>query len=300
LNGSMIFQRIMQKIKYTSEGKKVVVVGKLNKSQSIVSEVLVTEDGTELTSEENFAVDNLSLHDSPVKTWQQLECEKYAANLQNWKEKYDKELDKLRENVAKQREELNDLYSHLRGKTQYLRRVAPTIIKPELKRIIKDIDAFLCGKPMWAVYGDYGSYHIVPFNSQEIDDFFVSHRGDFPEEYRHVKILELFGTVNGSLLWRIKGSGSGSVIVRFFDSKESAVKYIEDEIARPDYKIWSNTLKLHDEHGVKIPIEKIRAYYAWQIRDVQQHLDDSNGYIEKDKAKIEALKSELAKFEIEQ
>jgi len=49
-----------QNIKFTSDGKKVAVVGKLNAQETIVQEIFVS-NGNEIPSGENFVVK--SLHD---------------------------------------------------------------------------------------------------------------------------------------------------------------------------------------------------------------------------------------------
>ncbi|VGD33408.1 Uncharacterised protein [Klebsiella pneumoniae] len=54
-------------IKYLSDGRKVVVVGQLNQTETIVQEVFVTEAGDELPGGERFVTK--SLHDVPVESW---------------------------------------------------------------------------------------------------------------------------------------------------------------------------------------------------------------------------------------
>lgn len=54
-------------IKYTKEGKKVAIVGKINNTQWIVQEIFVSGDN-EFPSGENFVV--TSLLDVPAETYQ--------------------------------------------------------------------------------------------------------------------------------------------------------------------------------------------------------------------------------------
>lgn len=56
----------MSDYKYTDDGKKVAVIGKLNAEQTIVQEVFVSQ-GQEFPSGENFVVK--SLHDKPAESW---------------------------------------------------------------------------------------------------------------------------------------------------------------------------------------------------------------------------------------
>jgi hypothetical protein len=53
--------------KYTSDGRKVLVVGKLNATEHIVQEIFVAANGQEIASGENFVVKGL--HDAPVESW---------------------------------------------------------------------------------------------------------------------------------------------------------------------------------------------------------------------------------------
>ena len=57
--------------KYLTDGRKVIVVGKLNNQDTIVQEIFVTKDGSEIPSGENFVVK--SLHDEPVESWKKKE-----------------------------------------------------------------------------------------------------------------------------------------------------------------------------------------------------------------------------------
>jgi hypothetical protein len=83
----------MSAYKYTTDGKKVLVVGKLNAQQSIVQEVFISA-GQEIPSGENFVVG--SLHDAPVESWKE-------KNLRETEENYDrrkKQLEKEYESVS--------------------------------------------------------------------------------------------------------------------------------------------------------------------------------------------------------
>ena len=54
--------------KYTTDGKKVIVVGQINNNETIVQEIFVTESGDEVPSGERFVTK--SLHDAPVVSYQ--------------------------------------------------------------------------------------------------------------------------------------------------------------------------------------------------------------------------------------
>jgi len=80
-----------QNIKYTSDGKKVLVVGKLNAQETIVQEIFISNDN-EIPSGENFVVK--SLHDAPAVSWKE-------KNLKDFEDRYEKEKKHYEESLEK-------------------------------------------------------------------------------------------------------------------------------------------------------------------------------------------------------
>lgn len=70
----------MSELKYLSDGRKVSVIGKINKTEYIVQEVFITKNGDEIPSGENFTAK--SLHDAPVLSWKEKEVEKVEARYE--------------------------------------------------------------------------------------------------------------------------------------------------------------------------------------------------------------------------
>ncbi|MGP4957903.1 hypothetical protein [Pseudomonas helleri] len=87
----------MSDIKYTSDGKKVLVVGKLNAEQTIVQEIFVSA-GQEIPSGENFVVK--SLHDVPAESWKE-------KNLRELEARYEKQKKELEQKIGQQYTRLN-------------------------------------------------------------------------------------------------------------------------------------------------------------------------------------------------
>lgn len=73
--------------KFTPDGKKVVVCGKINSTEYIVQEVYVTESGDEIPSGENFTAKTLL--DEPAMTYKQKEEIKTHNNLERLKKEWD-------------------------------------------------------------------------------------------------------------------------------------------------------------------------------------------------------------------
>lgn len=70
----------MSELKYLSDGRKVSVIGKINKTEYIVQEVFITESGDEIPSGENFTAK--SLHDAPVLSWKENEAKKVESRYE--------------------------------------------------------------------------------------------------------------------------------------------------------------------------------------------------------------------------
>jgi hypothetical protein len=66
-------------IKYTTDGKKVIVVGNLNSQEKIVQEIFIV-DGNEIPSGENFVTK--SLHDFPAISWKESELIKLESRYE--------------------------------------------------------------------------------------------------------------------------------------------------------------------------------------------------------------------------
>lgn len=86
----------MTDIKYTDDGKKVLIVGKLNAQQTIVQEIFVSA-GQEIPSGENFVVK--SLHDAPAESWKE-------KNLRELEARYKKQEKELEQQINQQHQRL--------------------------------------------------------------------------------------------------------------------------------------------------------------------------------------------------
>lgn len=89
----------MTDIKFTDDGKKVLVVGKLNAQQTIVQEIFVSA-GQEIPSGENFVVK--SLHDAPAESWKE-------KNLRELEARYEKQKKELEQSIIQQHARLDGI-----------------------------------------------------------------------------------------------------------------------------------------------------------------------------------------------
>lgn len=255
-------------IKYTSDGKKVSVLGKLNAQESIVQEIFVTQDGAEIPSGENFVVK--SLHDTPAVSWQEKELKKlenlYKTESNEWKRRINSLLDSV-----------NKEYSILEA----LLNNARSTIKSWDHDCFNRLELFLTGKIKYLVLVEYCNYKIFEF-SEAISDI-----------DNNIRLITLFGRSDGSLDWKINhyrdGSGNDTTIIPA-TSLEEAKALLEVIIAKKiDEKNTANDAMVEAKklYGLSVPSED-------QISQLNlKTIEQKNKIIEKLKSDILTVESEI-------
>ncbi len=182
----------MKDIKYTNDGKKVVVVGQLNNTEYIVQEIFVTEDGSEIPSGEKFTTK--SLHEGPVETWQS----KTIKSLEKQIEDLRKHVEQVKLKVSKENDKL---------------RVISDIVKDALKtqEFIQSAGInttlfarVLTGDIQHLVIDRYGMFEIKTIAE------FLEDRDSWG--YDGIKLLSVFGKRDGDIEYKVNNykDGSGS------------------------------------------------------------------------------------------
>jgi len=93
----------MSSIKYTSDGKKVMVVDNLNSDQSVVCEIFIDESGSEVIGGHKFVEKNL--FDAPVQSWKHRKIKEQDELIEKQKHeiaRYRGELDSIAQEKKKQ------------------------------------------------------------------------------------------------------------------------------------------------------------------------------------------------------
>lgn len=245
----------MSDLKFLSDGRKVSVIGKINKTEFIVQEIFVTESGDEIPSGENFTAK--SLHDTPVQSYKEKEAIKVEARLEK----------------AKQEEEfLNKEIKVLSGK----RSGYADILKQNAKflQLFGEYDNdyladVLMGNIKYCVKESYGWYNVSTFE----DNLFSWGYGYDAESYKGLNMMQVFALTSSDYVSNRKcrvsisrypeGSGSDSDY-KFFKDKSDLEDYLLDEYYK-QFKEGNLTLKI--------------------IKDLQQwiHIDDVDIEIVKQK-----------------
>lgn len=227
---------IMSDIKYTSSGKKVRVVGKLNTTDFIVQEIYVDEQDNELPAGENFI--EKSLLDTPAKTFQQRQNDilrEKAVKLEN-------DIDIINNKINKALQRLNAISEHAK----------------QADCILKNLDGFdynhfcdvFTGQTKYAVTGtSIESFEnaVYKFERRYSDCHFDS-----------IRLISLLGNSKGSLDYKVSyysdGSGGGTTY-KFVNTIEEAAKLVFEVIDRKieNHNDISYCLKDLIKHNINIP-----------------------------------------------
>ncbi|MBP9870630.1 MAG: hypothetical protein KBC53_03920 [Nitrosomonas sp.] len=262
----------MALIKYTSDGKKVSVIGQLNAQESIVQEIFVTQNGAEIPSGENFVVK--SLHDAPAVSWKEKELEKLE-------KRYKTESEEWGRRTAAMRDTCNKEYSLLSAiiKSTRLTRLAWD------HECLKQMELFLTGQVKFLVLVEYGNYKISEFSEA------ISEIGD---RDNNIRLITLFGRSDGALDWKLNhyrdGSGHDKTIFPAI-SLEEAKSILEEQIMESIVKIGGASdamVKAKKLYGLSVPSED-------QISQLNlKEIEQKNKIIEKLKSDISTIESEIA------
>ncbi|MBX8534572.1 hypothetical protein K5D33_07515 [Pseudomonas cichorii] len=269
----------MTQIKYTSDGKKVAVIGKLNAEQTIVQEIFVSA-GQEIPSGENFVVK--ILHDAPAVSWKE-------NDLKKQEERYERETKRLKDDLECQSRRLGIAKEKAKSHADALMAFANKAEEEQLDTLKK----FLRGEITHIYKAGYS-----PEIFEWADDL-KSFDTDNDSWNRRVKVdgmklVSLFGYSDGSLAYRLHtyrdGSG-GSAEIRPATSYEQALEWAQADFDKQCSEYLSGTngniyLETWQEiEGIVTPSAVIEKHKAAKAKYKQE--------------RIENLRSELAKLEAE-
>ena len=240
-----------ENIKYTTDGKKVVVIGDLNQSEKIVQEIFVTEDGCEIPSGERFVVK--SLLDSPSVPWKEKSLKELEQKYESQKKYWDAQINQLND-------EKRIVSNQLR---QIVKNIKSAINNDSLIKAIDGIELFLCADKMYVLANDYRKFIIKEFNADS-DDFFASRYDNSygRKEFDSLRLVSLYGRSDGDLCWQIGEyadySGSFKEFL-FFKSEKECVEKMQ-EIVDSTIQYGARELIAEKEFGIKLDDLKVKTY----------------------------------------
>ena len=198
--------------KYTKDGKKVVVLGKLNAEEFIVQEIFVSE-GQEIPGGENFVAKGLL--DAPMESWKDKNLrekeESYDRRIKQLERDFDVSAKRLSEGIKKAAIVADALFGFAKGTTH--------------ENDICTLKAFLSGQITHFFVDDYH-----PKIEEWDSDFPFQIETDYGRKIEGIRLISLYGKANGELGYKrhtySDGSGSSVEIVPF-TSRDLAVAYAQ-------------------------------------------------------------------------
>jgi len=275
----------MSKIKYTTDGKKVVIIGDLNQTDKIVQEIFVTEDGDEIPQGERFVERNLL--DAPAQSWKEKKLKELEAN-------YDKESAEWERNTRRMVDEKRRTYDALSARVKWLREVAKEPRDEQFKKVINLLADFLSDSEKWVLIKNYSDWELVRFNEDGINEIFERHDRGYNYDrlsFDSMRLLSLYGSSNGDVSFRVSdyhdGSGSDKKVF-FFKSKEEALAFLQSEFDKLEkYEYYD--IKNAETHGLKVDEVKLEAYKEKQKSGILEQITKAKAVLDDLNSKLEQI-----------
>lgn len=241
----------MNEIKYTTDGKKVVVIGDLNQTEKIVQEIFVTEDGAEIPSGERFVVK--SLIDAPAKSWKEQVLAKLEARFEKDRKYWD---DRIRD-IEKEK---SLVYNSLSLRVKWLRQVAKQPHPESLQKVVETLALFLSNTDMWVFYADYWDWYLEKYDEEGFSRIHDNVDCDYNRtKLESMKLVSIYGKTDGDFQFQISKywDGSGTTNnVEYFKSKEDAMLFIQRKFDCLDLYNESH-LKIAEKFNLVVDEEKV-------------------------------------------
>lgn len=268
-------------IKYTTDGKKVVVIGDLNQTEKIVQEIFITEDGAEIPSGERFTTK--SLHDAPVRSWKESRLVELEENYEKEKEAWNRKIENIQNEKAL-------VYKSLEHRVKWLRQVAKQPHPEALKKVVERLAMFLSNTDMWVFYKNYSDWHLVKYDQDGFSRLHERVERDYGcHRIRGMRLVSIYGDTDGNFDFKMNeygdGSGSDNDSLFYFKSKEEALQHVQNDFNALD-KYDSRHIDIAKKFNLKVDEVKLKAYND-SIRD------GIVKYIKEYKSKIEECEAEL-------
>lgn len=266
----------MKDFKYTKDGKKVAVIGKLNSQETIVQEIFVT-DGGEIPAGEQFIVRGLL--DAPAVSWKE-------KDLETLEKKYTVTKSRISDDIGRLNKQYKKDKNYLRGLIHKTKEYSNIIDGSELQMLVD----FLSGNITHVAIANY-NYEIKTLK----DELVQADSYDGGE----LKLITLFGKANGGLNCGINrySDGSGSYHTVFpCTSLEDARQTLEDQIIlnMRDGVPTQAMIDAKDKYELQRPsAEEEIKFYDQQIGSIEKNISRQEDTITKQRDKIDDMKAKM-------
>lgn len=265
-------------MKYLSDGRKVVVIGKLNNTETIVQEIFITQDGGEIPSGEQFTVK--SLHDQPVLSYREKEAQKAEESIS----RLDQEIKTRMLKKARMTEDLKGLAAVLKSSQKLVERLPTTTLET--------FAAFLTGTIEYLVVDHYS---ITP-PVKMLDEVVRKENRYCGEDktFDSIKLISVLGRSDGNLEYNIHdysdGSGGTTQVYPFTTLKE-ALAHIKTraEIKIDGDRLWADDYATCIKMGILFSTEHEHKYQKFASEQRAKAVNVAKAELEKCQTKLNGL-----------
>lgn len=262
-------------IKYTTDGKKVAVLGKINAQESIVQEVFFIGD-QEIPSGENFVVK--SLHDAPAISWKE-------KKLKELEDTYKSEEYRLSNELKSLQTKYYDICKVLKEKIGWAAEAIKNISSENFNRL----SDLLTGEIRFVVIKGYSDMTIQPF------DHALKNYTDYSYGERRVeaiKMITLYGNKERGLEYKLNrwsdGSGSDTEI-ELFRTEVEAIEYVSNWVN--DGQLTSYKIKAAKNYSITIKSELLTEYKEKEIQAHEATISKQKATLSEQIQKLENVKN---------
>lgn len=248
---TLLTKRYMSReIKYTTDGKKVVVIGSLNSQEKIVQEIFIVGE-SEIPSGEHFVVK--SSHDAPAISWKEKEIARIHKEYETTKFEGENQLKVLR---ARYRTISEDL----RNKIEYAGKVIKNISPGSFESLI----AYLTGEIKYIVEIAYTPKLI------EWKDW----RTDYDNK---IRLVSIYGRDEGDLRYGINNysdTSGGTTNFKPFTDYEDALAFFKEKVIA--CTIHDDIIKIADKYDIALDEQKLKKYKEDKLASINKSLEGYN------------------------
>lgn len=241
--------------KFTSDGRKVAIVGALNAKETIVQEIFVN-NGTEFPAGEHFVVKTLL--DAPAETYKAKEERRVLDSIK-----------KLEDKKKRLHEEIKEFRFKASAATAKIKWI-DGITDEEVRDVFENLKSMLCGEYTHVVFPDN-------IEIKEWDHKLFSRNDDYNHnQFESLRLISLFGNWNKrlSLNWKVNsyqdGGGSTTNIIPC-KSLEEAIEKAKEVVYAKDY-LSHNDYKFCIKYGIPIEEEKNSIRIAKQKEGIERDI----------------------------
>lgn len=243
-------------IKYTSDGKKVVVIGQLNATSTIVQEIFLVNN-KEKPSGEHFVV--TSLHDAPAESWKEKNLKQIEANYDSKSREYEKRLKDLERHYEAQKTILGEKITF-----------AAKVIKDASPKDFQTMLNFLTGKITHLITGTLYNPEIITMAEFEEKQL----KGEERWSGNGIKLMSIYGAGRGQLDYRLHeyydGSGSNQIVLLFTSYPDAHAKMEEILLAKEKY--GTHVIESAKKYGIKLDPVKVKAYRDERLKEIDSRI----------------------------